>query len=260
MLDPSWVWTRPLLWVALVALVAALVIRAIRRDRREYQVFKAYTATVDRQRMLRKWLLESFLQLGGLSVVILLLAGFAVRPLLFSMQEWPFVEFLRSVVSPGLAWGFAVGALIGLALLTVVGARAARKEKQLATLGDITAMLPRNRQELVLGGVLSLNAGLVEEALFRLAVPALVFGASGSAIAAVVVSLLLFGALHAYQGVTGIVATTIVGALMMLLYAVSGTIVVPMVVHALFDLRSLVVIPMAVNGVHRLSGDPAAPA
>jgi hypothetical protein len=44
---------------------------------------------------------------------------------------------------------------------------------------------------------------------------------------------------------------------MMLLYAVSGTIVVPMVAHALFDLRSLVVIPMAVNGVHRVSGDSA---
>jgi membrane protease YdiL (CAAX protease family) len=178
MLDPSWPWTRPLLWVALAALVAVLVIRAIRRDRREYQVFKNYRATADRQRMLRKWLLESFLQLGGLSVLILLLAGFAVRPLLSTLQEWRFVVFLRSALTPGLAWGLGLGVLAGLTLLTVVGVRAARKEKDITMIGDIAAMLPRNRQELVLGGVLSLNAGLVEEAMFRLAVPALVFGAS----------------------------------------------------------------------------------
>ena len=48
-----------------------------------------------------------------------------------------------------------------------------------------------------------------------------------------------------YQGVVGVVSTTIVGAVMMLIYVVTGTIVVPIVLHALFDLRSLVLIPMA---------------
>jgi len=41
---------------------------------------------------------------------------------------------------------------------------------------------------------------------------------------------------------------------MMLIYVVTGTIVVPIVLHALFDLRSLVLIPMAVHDVHRIDG------
>ena len=51
-----------------------------------------------------------------------------------------------------------------------------------------------------------------------------------------------------------VVSTTIVGAVMMLIYVVTGTIVVPIVLHALFDLRSLVLIPMAVHDVHRIDG------
>jgi len=256
MLDPSWAWTRPLLWVAVAALVAVLVIRSIRKDRREYQRFKRYRSTMRRQGMLRKWLLESFVQFGGLSAVLLLLAGFAVAPLLAELARWPGVSDLRRLLAaaPEITGGVIVGVVLGLALLTLLGAREARKDKALVTVGDIGAMLPRNRQELLLGGLLSINAGVVEELMFRLAVPALIFGASGSAIAAVIFSVLLFGALHLYQGVAGVIGTTIIGAFMMLVYAVSGTIIIPMIVHAVFDLRSLVIIPMAVHGVQRIDG------
>lgn len=259
MLDPSWALTRPILWLTLAALLAVLVIRSIRKDRREYQRFKRYRTTTKRQGMLRKWLLESFLQFGGLSVALLLLAGFAVAPLLSTLAEWPGIRDLRSLLAsePGITAGAIAGVMIGLVLLTLLGARAARKEKDVPTIGDISAMLPRNRQELRLGALLSVNAGIVEELMFRLAVPALIYGASGSAIAAVVFSVLLFGALHVYQGIAGVIGTTIVGAILMLLYAVSGTIVVPMIVHALFDLRSLVLIPVAVYGVHRVPGVPS---
>ena len=120
--------------------------------------------------------------------------------------------------------------------------------------GDIRSMLPRNRQELRWGAALSVNAGVVEEVMFRLAVPAAIYGASGSAVAAVAGSVLLFGALHLYQGAAGIIGTTIVGALMMVLYVVSGTIIAPIVLHAIFDLRSLVLIPAAIFGAHRIDG------
>ncbi|CAN5326962.1 hypothetical protein BH11ACT4_BH11ACT4_17950 [soil metagenome] len=260
MLDPSWAWTRPLLWVAVAALLAVLVIRAIRKDRREYQQFKRFTATAARQRMFRKWLLESFLQFGGLSVGALLLAGFAVAPLLSTLADWPGVRDLRRLVhdEPGITLSVVGGALVALVVLTIFAAGAARKEQEVMTVGDISAMLPRNRQELLLGGLLSVNAGIVEELLFRLALPALVFGASGNAIVAVVFTVLLFGALHVYQGVAGVIGTTVIGAIFMLLYAVTGTILVPIIVHALFDLRSLVLIPVAVFRVHRIDG--AAPA
>jgi membrane protease YdiL (CAAX protease family) len=151
--------------------------------------------------------------------------------------------------------GIVIGLVFGFVGLTIAGLVSARRNDPIPTIGDIAALLPRNRQELRLGAILAINAGVVEELMFRLALPAVVFGATGSAVAAIAGSLLLFGGLHLYQGVAGVVGTTIVGTIMMLLYVVSGTIIVPIVLHALFDLRSLVLIPMAMRQVHRIDGD-----
>jgi membrane protease YdiL (CAAX protease family) len=253
MLDPSWALTRPLLWLALLGLLVLLVARTIRKDRRQYQRFTRYRTTARRQAMFRKWLRESFLSFGGLSVAILLLAGGYVGPLLRELSGWPVVRDIRAA-DPAVLLAVVVGLVIAMTVLTAIGARAARSERDIVTIGDIQAILPRNRQELMLGALLSVNAGLVEELLFRLALPALVFGATGSAVAAVLVSVLLFGALHLYQGPWGIVGTAVVGVLMIGAYAISGTIVVPIILHVLFDLRSLVLIPVAVFGVHRIDG------
>ncbi|MCU1439139.1 MAG: family intrarane metalloprotease [Rhodoglobus sp.] len=256
MLDPTWALTRPLLWVALAAMLVLLIVRSVRKDRREYQRFKRYRTTRKRQEMFRKWLLESFLTFAGLTVAVLLLAGQSVGPLLQELTTWPVLRDIRGAIAHDaeLVMGVTVGIVIGAITLTLIGVAAARKEQDLPTIGDIRSMLPRNRQELLLGGLLSINAGVFEELLFRLALPALVFGATGSAVAAVLASVLLFGALHAYQGPAGIIGTTIVGALMMGLYIVTGTIVAPIILHALFDLRSLVLLPIAVFGAHRVDG------
>lgn len=256
MLDPSWALTRPLLWLALVGLAVLLVVRSVRRDRREYRRFKRYRTTAKRQAMFRRWLTSAFLSFGGLSVAILLLAGAFVAPLLEELEGWPVLRDIRSFAATDTALFvvIVVGVIVGLTALTVIGIVAARAEPDVVTVGDIRAMLPRNRQELLLGGVMSINAGVVEELLFRLALPALLYGASGSAVVAVVGSVLFFGALHLYQGVAGIVGTTIVGALMFALYVVFGTIAAPMIAHALFDLRSLVLLPIGVYGAHRIDG------
>ncbi len=257
MLDPNWAATRPLLWIALGAMLALLVLRTIRKDRREYQRFKGYRGTAQRQATLRKWLRESFLTFGGISLVVLLLAGSYVGPLLAEVQAWTWVRGIRSVIagSPIIVAGVVVGLVVAFVVLTWVGVRAARRDDEgIMAIGDIQAMLPRNRQELRLGALLSVNAGIVEELAFRLAIPALVFGATGSAIAAVAVSVLLFGGLHLYQGAAGIIGTTLVGAVMMTLYVVSGSIAAPIVLHVLVDLRSLVLIPIAVMRVHTVDG------
>lgn len=255
MLDPDWALTRPILWLALAALVALLVLRTIRKDRKEYQRFKRYRTTKKRQGMFRRWLLDSFVSFGGVAVVLLLLAARFIAPLLAEVQSWPPVAWLRTLLGNGVFVGVVIGIVVGLVVLTLVGIRAARKEQGVLVVGDIRSMLPRNRQELRLGALLSLNAGLVEELVFRFALPAAIYGASGSALAAVAGSVLLFGALHLYQGVAGVVGTTVVGAVMMLIYVVTGSIVVPIVLHAVFDLRSLVLIPMTIYRVHRIDGN-----
>jgi len=257
MLDSSWALTRPILWLALVGVLAVLVLRTVRKDRREYQRFKRYRSTARRQAMFRRWLRDSFLTFGGLSAALLLLAGSFVVPLLRELVGWPVLRDIRALVgaNPAITALVVLALAIGLTVITVLAVREARRDgDELVVIGDIRSMLPRNRQELRLGALLSINAGIVEESMFRLALPAAIFGASGSAVAAVIGSVLLFGALHLYQRAAGIIGTAIVGALMMAVYVISGTIVVPIVLHALFDLRSLVVIPAGIFRAHTIDG------
>ena len=257
MLPPDTLLTRVLLLIALAALLGLLVWRAVRKDRREYGRFKRMTGTAGRQKMFRKWLLDSFVTFGGASVVILLLAWQSVPRMLAQVERWPATMAFRSFVRDGGDLFTAV--LIGLGV-TVVGGGIlvvilARKTDDVPTIGDIGALLPRNRAELGFGAALSINAGVVEELLFRLALPALLFGITGNAAIAIVASVLLFASLHLYQGLPGSAGALLVGALLMLLFLATGSILWPILAHALFDLRSLVLIPMAVYGVHRKVGD-----
>ena len=259
MLSPESPFTPWILGLAALLLVALLAIRAIRKDRTEYQHFKTLTDSADRQRMYRKWLRASFLGFGGASVVILLLGWQFVPKLLATVGDWAIISAYRTwfATTGGVGIGVVVGLIVGFLLLTAVAALAARRDKDVPSIGDIQAMLPRNRQELVLTGLMSINAGVVEELLMRLALPALLFGATGNAALAIVLSILLFGALHVYQGVWGVLGTTVIGAVMMALYLVTGSILVPMDVHACIDLRSLVVIPVLVYRVHNKSANDA---
>ncbi len=237
-----------------VGLVALFVARAIRKDRREYARFRRYRSTARRQAMMRRWLVESLALFGGTAVLVLLLTFPVVAPLLTVTQAVPAVAWLRDALAGGLGAGLLIGAGLGLVALTIVGVRSARREGGIIMVGDIAALLPRNRPELGWGAALSVNAGIVEEGLFRLALPALLVIVTGEPISAFLLAALVFGALHAYQGWVGVLATTVVGLLFTLLYVASGSILLAMVVHALFDLRTLVVIPMAVYRVHEVPG------
>ena len=253
LLELGWM---PRVAAALLAagLLALFIVRAIRKDRREYSRFRRYRSTARRQAMMRRWLLESFLLFGGSAVAVLVLVQPVVNPLLASAQALPAVAWVRDALGGGLGVGLLVGGVLGVGILTAVGARSARRDGGVVMLGDIAALLPRNRPELGWGAALSVNAGVVEEALFRLALPALLVIVTGEPISAFVLAALVFGGLHAYQGWVGVLATTVVGLLFTGLYVVSGSIVLTMLVHALFDVRTLVVIPVAVYRVHQVPG------
>jgi len=99
---------------------------------------------------------------------------------------------------------------------------------------------------------LGLNAGVVEELLFRLALPALIFGIVGNGLIAFLAASALFGLLHAYQGWVGVLSSLVLGLIFSLIYLLSGSILLVIAVHAAFDLRSLVLIPVVVQKVHRV--------
>jgi len=240
--------------VLAIGLVVLFVVRAMRKDRREFARFRRYRSTARRQAMMRRWLIESVVLFGGTAVLVLALVHPVVAPLLAATQAVPPVAWLRDALAGGLGIALALGAVLGVAALTWFGARSARRDGGVIMVGDIAALLPRNRPELGWGTALSVNAGIVEEALFRLALPALLVVVTGEPVSAFVLAAVVFGALHAYQGWVGVLATGVVGVLFTLLYVVSGSIVLAMIVHALFDLRTLVVIPMAVYRVHEVPG------
>lgn len=255
MLSPDLAASRVILIIALVALIALLTIRAISKGRTEFQRFKKFERTRNRQRMLRKWLIESFLLLGGLTVVLLILDWQYIPLFLGAVDQWPVGVWFGAIVASANGAIQTIAGLLAAVLVvgTVVAVYLVRKTDDIPTIGDISALLPRNRSELGYGVALSLNAGLVEELLFRCALPVLVFGATGNALVAVIVSVLLFGGLHIYQGWPGIIGAIVIGAMLMTLYLATGSILVAIIAHALIDLRSLALIPVLVYRVHRVS-------
>ena len=241
-------WVLALIFVALLAFLAW---RARRKDRREYQRFKRYRSTVRRQAMYRKWLRESFIVFGSLAVILLALVWQFVPLVIRDVNGWDWVRPVRDWYA-AFGWPATAVLVFIVVVLPIALLFLARKQDDVTSIGDIQAMLPRNRAEVRLGALLSLNAGVVEELLFRLALPALLLGAFGNTLFALVVSALVFGSLHAYQGVVGIIGTMIVGVFLLAIYLATGSILVAIIVHVLIDLRSFVFIPLIVLRVPKV--------
>jgi membrane protease YdiL (CAAX protease family) len=230
--------------------VGVLLWRALTRERREYARFKRLRATLARQRVYRRWLIEGALALGGLSLATIVGAWAQIPLALTAAQQWEPIAAARAFLTTDAGLGVAIAVTIvvlaGL-VLPVVFLRNSLDEAP--AIGDIRALLPRTRGELPYGAALSMNAGVFEELLFRLGLPALVFAVTGDALVAFLGATLLFGVLHLYQGALGILFSTVLGAVFLGLYLITGSIVVPIVLHAFIDLRSMVLIPIALGRV-----------
>lgn len=263
MLSPDWLWSPLVLGGAFVLLLAGLAVNATVKDRREFARFSRLRSSKKRRRILGKWLRQSFLIFGGSSAVTLFLSWQYVPLVLADINDWTLIVGARGIfdANPVLSWSILIGLVVALVTFAVWAIIAARSETdEIPAVGDIQAMLPRNRAELPYGAALSINAGIVEELLFRLAMPAMVFAFTGNALVAVLVSVLVFGLLHAYQGPVGVFASAVMGAIFMAIYIGTGSIAVAIIVHALFDLRSLVLIPIVINRVHLVGPTGGAPA
>jgi membrane protease YdiL (CAAX protease family) len=230
--------------------VGVLLWRALTRERREYARFKRLRSTVARQKVYRRWVIEGALALGGLSLATIVGAWTQLPQLLSTAQEWAPIAATRAFLAgdAGIPVAIIVAVLVLAGLvLPVVFLRHSLDEAP--AIGDIRALLPRTRGELPYGAALSVSAGVFEELLFRLGLPALIFAVTGDALAAFLGATLLFGVLHLYQGALGIVFSTVLGAVFVLLYLVTGSIVVPIVLHTIIDLRSMVLIPLTLGRI-----------
>lgn len=236
--------------LALLGVVlAVLAARAVTRERRDYARFKRLRSTVARQAVYRRWLREGVFALGGLAIATIVGAWSDIPAALAEAQAWPPVAAARDALGTPLGLGVGIAVAVAAVALLVLPVLALRGTDiaEAPTVGDIRALLPRSRGELRYGVGLSLNAGISEELLFRLGLPALVFGLTGNALVAFVVAAVVFGLLHVYQGPLGILASTLIGVVFTALYLVTGSILAPIALHVLVDLRSMVLIPVVLG-------------
>ena len=249
-----------LVLLALFIVVATvLLVRATNRDKKDYRKFKKLKTTAERQKTFGRWLRESFFIFGGLALVVLLASSQFVGLARADALAWPPLAWLTHEVSGDFGVGLGIGAAVAFVVVMIVPVIALRRQLgDIPMLGDIGSLLPRTRGELAYGAGLSLNAGLVEELLFRLGMPALLFGITGNGVLAFAIASVLFGLLHLYQKLPGVLGSTVLGLVFSALYLVTGSIWITAAVHALIDLRSLVLIPIVVRGVWRIRADSPA--
>jgi len=137
-------------------------------------------------------------------------------------------------LGPGLLWtvGLAVGGLLTLFLFRQVALWTGVGESPV-----LRQLLPRSPEERRIFGVLSLAAGFGEEIAYRgysLSMLTPLLGVPGAVVATSVV----FGVLHGYQGLLGIVRTGVMGGMLAWGLLASGSLWPPIVAHVLIDLAA----------------------
>lgn len=124
-----------------------------------------------------------------------------------------------------------------------------RRDGLLQHLFAIKEFLPHTSQERLLWLFVSITAGICEEIIFRGFLPwyflylGPFLGFQISYLAAVLLSTILFGCVHLYQGWKGVLMTALAGGVLVCIYAYTGSLILPIVVHILIDVRIILLAP-----------------
>jgi membrane protease YdiL (CAAX protease family) len=154
----------------------------------------------------------------------------------------------RTLADLGLGFDVTLGWWIGAGATVVVIAvfiyhtfSTIRNSEALAKVREqvepLRALLPHSTKEGQLFNAVSVTAGICEEFLYRGFLIAYC-GAFVDMWMAVVLSSIVFGFAHMYQGKVGIVKTGGIGLALAGLYVLTGSLWAPMVLHAFVDMNS----------------------
>jgi membrane protease YdiL (CAAX protease family) len=173
-----------------------------------------------------------------------IVAWIALRSSVFFV--WPAVhETAQQKIGSSFAWGFGIAFAVGSLLQVVLVRRSATaREKILRGFRRFAFILPVTREERAWFALVSVTAGICEEVLYRgFLIRYLSDGPwhAGLWIALAVASV-SFGLGHGYQGLPGIIGTTLVGGVMAVIFLASGSLWLPMALHAIIDLRLLLLL------------------
>ncbi|WP_030912666.1 CPBP family intramembrane glutamic endopeptidase [Streptosporangium amethystogenes] len=120
----------------------------------------------------------------------------------------------------------------------------AAKGKPIPGQQNVNHLLPRTAAERWYAAGLSVTAGITEEIVYRGLLIAVGMGALGlSKEVAACCALAVFVAGHLYQGWRGMLSVTLAGFALTYLYLMTGSLLMPILVHTLIDLRGLVFTP-----------------
>ena len=156
------------------------------------------------------------------------------------------VPFVKLGLGAPYSWWLSAGLAVSLsALLLWSGIRLRAKAQKIREKlkGRAEALLPSTAPEQHWFAAVSIGAGISEELVFRgflFFYLALWFPHINSLECALLTSL-VFGMGHLYQGWKGILSTGLVGLVFAGLYVLTGNLLVPIVVHATMDLRALLI-------------------
>jgi membrane protease YdiL (CAAX protease family) len=111
----------------------------------------------------------------------------------------------------------------------------ADKEKIGKAIGSLMLMLPRTPRERNLFIVLGLTAGICEEFCYRGFLLTMFAGVTGSVVAGVLISSLIFSFGHIYQGKRGTLSTGVVGIVFAIIFVVTRSLIPGQILHAAVD-------------------------
>jgi membrane protease YdiL (CAAX protease family) len=161
-----------------------------------------------------------------------------------SFGIWWHAPFARQdnsfLVGAGIGFGAAI---VGIVIALKVASRRASQPasatpRQSRFFPNFSYLLPTSARERLLFALVAVSAGVCEEIVFRAwLLNSLHSFGQLEGWTLVLVASVLFGVAHYYQGIAGVVATTILAVFFCGLYVGTGTILFPTVFHTLVDLR-----------------------
>ena len=154
-------------------------------------------------------------------------------------EQLVFIDAGKNTISwiqnSNLMWGFIGGAALSVIVLPLV----MKSDKPNPSLEKIDFMLPKTKIERVTFFFIAVTAGVCEEIIFRGAATYFFMNVSFELPmwAVGVCGALLFGLAHWYQGLSGIVTTSILGYALFLIYVQTGSLLIPIILHFLIDVK-----------------------
>lgn len=165
-----------------------------------------------------------------LSFAVLLLAMWLTLD-----RDWALLG-IRGFSTAQFAWGLLLA--VAVLLLTIWQFRTmllGSDDKVVGSFGDLEALMPRTSREQFWFRLVSGNAGVSEELLYRGYVIWYLTQFVNLAWAAVI-AVLLFTFAHSYQGLKQVPGLMFISTVLVALYLISGSLLLPILFHAVFDM------------------------